>query len=165
MLQSPVASAGEYLRLQGFAILLLTTALLLMRPPQLSVSRAGDLPGRLAAEDGLLAVEADAARSAALQRPWSTQDIVERPVDDPPLVPRALGTLNVHLGPNENYMVVGLVPKAAKLDIVGRDETGSWLAIVFTPGSTFHGWVPRSRVSGVTNFDELKVVPVTLPAP
>jgi hypothetical protein len=76
------------------------------------------------------------------------------------LVPRAGKTLNVHTGPSENYAVIGLVPRDGRLDIVGRNEAGDWIAIVFTPGSRFHGWVPSAAVENVQDVRALAVVPV-----
>lgn len=76
--------------------------------------------------------------------------------------PRALKVLEVLSGPGDSYAVVGLLPKDAALDVVGRDSSGAWLAVILTPGSSFHGWVPRSQVSGLTNVDSLGIASITL---
>jgi uncharacterized protein YgiM (DUF1202 family) len=80
-----------------------------------------------------------------------------------PAGPTALTTLNVYVGPGELYQIVGLVAKGARLEVVGRDQEGDWLAIVFSRGSSLHGWVPRERVLGV-EVAQLPVAPVTIPA-
>jgi hypothetical protein len=74
--------------------------------------------------------------------------------------PRAARTLNVHLGPSEDYAIIGLVPRNGRLDIVGRNEAGDWIAIAFTPGSSFHGWIPGSAVLGIQDSRALSIVPV-----
>jgi hypothetical protein len=83
-----------------------------------------------------------------------------RQTTDPLLIPRAGKALNVHAGPNENYAIIGQVPRDGRLDIVGRNEAGDWIAIVFTPGSRFHGWVPSAAVENVQDLRALTVVPV-----
>jgi hypothetical protein len=75
-----------------------------------------------------------------------------------PAVPRAIGTLDVRIGPGDAYAAVGLVPPDGRLDVVGRNERGDWIAIVFTPGSTFHGWVPVSAITGIADVMRLPVV-------
>jgi hypothetical protein len=48
------------------------------------------------------------------------------------------------------------------LQIVGRDETSQWIAVVFPPGSTFRGWLPVSETLDVENVEALPVQPVNL---
>jgi hypothetical protein len=67
----------------------------------------------------------------------------------------------VRLGPADTYAIVGMVPRNAILEIVGRNETGDWLAIVFTPGSQFRGWVPKASVVNLTDVSRLPVVSLT----
>jgi hypothetical protein len=74
--------------------------------------------------------------------------------------PRAIASLDVHIGPGDAYAVVGSIPKDALLNVAGRDESGEWLAIVFTPESRFRGWVPRDQVRNVDD-ERLKVTTVT----
>ncbi|MPZ50823.1 MAG: hypothetical protein GEU75_16245 [Dehalococcoidia bacterium] len=76
-------------------------------------------------------------------------------------LPRARLLANVHIGPSENYAVLGLVPQNGRLEVAGRNETADWIAIVFTPGSTFHGWVPASSVTGIKEVQALQIVPMT----
>jgi uncharacterized protein YraI len=75
--------------------------------------------------------------------------------------PRARRTLDVRIGPSENYAIVGLIPTEGSLQVVGRNEAADWIAIVFTPGSTFYGWVPVAGVSGLEDVRRLPVIPLT----
>jgi uncharacterized protein YraI len=83
------------------------------------------------------------------------------PATDEAPVPRTRSVADVRLGPGDRYPVVGLVPRAARVEIVGRDESSEWLAIVFTPGSNLHGWIPRTQVSNLRNVSDLPVASVT----
>src|SRR5690349_10908465 len=38
-------------------------------------------------------------------------------------------TVEVHIGPSAGYVVIGQLPRAARLQIVGRDESSRWIAI------------------------------------
>jgi hypothetical protein len=64
-------------------------------------------------------------------------------------VPRTTAVVNVHIGPSANYSVVGVLPRSARLEVVGRNPSGAWLAIVFSPGSTLTGWIDASKVTGI----------------
>jgi hypothetical protein len=76
------------------------------------------------------------------------------------LPPRANAAINVHIGPNENYVIVGVLPRGATLDIIGRDASSQWIAIAFPPNSTMTAWIPASGASGLASPGSLKEVPV-----
>jgi len=78
-----------------------------------------------------------------------------------PVVPRSLATLDVRIGPSAGYVVIGSLPRGAKLEVVGRDPTGDWLAIVFSSGSGFNGWVPGLQVTDAPDLNTLPLAPVT----
>jgi hypothetical protein len=99
----------------------------------------------------------------ALQRSLEEQLYLEAygvPTPEP-VVPRATRGLDVHIGPGSAYAVLGVVPNEARLDVVGRNDKGDWVAIVFTPGSNFHGWIPASGTSGLGDVMRLPVVPLS----
>jgi hypothetical protein len=79
-----------------------------------------------------------------------------------PRGPRVRSTAQLHLGPGELYLVIGTLQAEAALDIVGRDESGDWLAIVFPPNSTLRAWLPVSQASGIRDVKELPIEPVRL---
>lgn len=68
----------------------------------------------------------------------------------------------VHVGPSEFYMVVGTVAPGAQLRVVGRDESGEWLAVIFPPNSTLRAWLPADKVEGVRDIEALELEPVRL---
>jgi uncharacterized protein YgiM (DUF1202 family) len=75
---------------------------------------------------------------------------------------RAKSVLTLKTGPDSRYTTVGQIQNGAKVDVVGRNEKGDWLAVSLTPGAKTYGWVPASGVAGVTNVQALPVTPVTL---
>jgi len=66
----------------------------------------------------------------------------------------------VRIGPSEDYPALGTLPAGAFLEVLGRDQTGTWLAISFPPNSGFRGWLPASRVTGIDVGAALQVVEV-----
>lgn len=80
-----------------------------------------------------------------------------------PQVTRTRSTLNVHLGPNRNYQILGSLPRGTIIEVIGRDETSQWVAIALSlvPGSVLTGWLPLADVEGVTDVSQLEVASVT----
>jgi hypothetical protein len=75
--------------------------------------------------------------------------------------PRAARVLDVRLGPGDGYAIVGLVPRGGQVEVVGRDQSGEWLAISFNPGSKLQGWVPSAAIAGLGDVAALRVVPLS----
>jgi hypothetical protein len=73
---------------------------------------------------------------------------------------RASRVLLLYLGPDERYLTVGQIGRGAKVEIVGRNPKGDWVAISLTPGSKLYGWVPVAAISGLQDINALQVVPV-----
>lgn len=162
-MQRPSSSLGSeaFLRVQVMAAAVYLVAVLALAQP-LSL-KTGTSAGRV--QEVAAAVD-EPPRAGRAQPPlpaWLPYDPQLGPLNPEPTGPSALTTLDVRVGPGEGYVVVGLLPRGARLDVVGRDETARWLAIVFTPGSAFHGWVPVSRVEGIVNVAALQVASVTIP--
>ena len=92
------------------------------------------------------------------------------PLPDPPFPEKALPTgkveyravraLLLYLAPEQKYLTVGQIGRGARVEIIGRNAKGDWLAVSLTPGSKLYGWVPVAGVSGVQNVEALQVVPV-----
>ena len=78
------------------------------------------------------------------------------------LPPRASMAINVHVGPSPDYVVMGVLPRGAQVQVLGRDSSGEWLAIAFPPNSTLTAWVHASVVADVGDVGRLKEVPVRL---
>jgi uncharacterized protein YraI len=73
---------------------------------------------------------------------------------------RALSTLTVRAGPASGYISLGIVPRDADLEVVGRDEGESWLEIAYPPRSRLMGWV---IAEGVELEGSLSSLPVAAP--
>src|SRR3990172_6502832 len=79
-------------------------------------------------------------------------------------VPRTVSALTVHLGPDPDYAALGTLGRGEAVQIVGRNQEATWLAVRFPPGSTATGWVPLSGVHGVEHVQSLAVAfPTPLP--
>jgi uncharacterized protein YgiM (DUF1202 family) len=79
-----------------------------------------------------------------------------------PLGPRVASTASLHLGPGAEYAVLGTLQAGAHLEVVGRDESAEWLAIVFPPNSTLRAWLPASQALGMPEVEDLPIEPVRL---
>jgi hypothetical protein len=93
------------------------------------------------------------ATSAALPEPVT----VTLPVAADPSLPRTAQVLSLRLGPSPNETVLGLVPRGAVIQIVGKSEDGVWLAVAISPGSILYGWV---QAGDVLNQPDLTTLPV-----
>lgn len=74
--------------------------------------------------------------------------------------PQTTGPVTLHLGPNPDYVAIGTLQSGALVEVVGRDESGEWLAIVFPPESTFRAWLPTALVEEAGDVAALPVEPV-----
>ena len=70
--------------------------------------------------------------------------------------------VEVRIGPSTGYVVIGQLPRAARIQIVGRDESSKWIGIVFSPYTGLTGWIEASAIAGQLNVADLDVAPVTL---
>lgn len=70
--------------------------------------------------------------------------------------------VEVRIGPATGYVVIGQLPRASRLQIVGRDESSKWIGIVFSPYTGLTGWIEASAVAGQLDIAGLDVAPVTL---
>lgn len=75
---------------------------------------------------------------------------------------RARTGLLLKLGPSDRYVTVGQVSAGSRVEVVGRNDKGDWLAINLTPGAKTYGWVPANEVAGVSNVMSLPVATVNL---
>jgi hypothetical protein len=73
---------------------------------------------------------------------------------------RTVSVVELHLGPSADYVVLGTLPRNAPLEVVGRDESGGWLAVSVAPSSRLYAWIPRSSASSAPANDALPLVPV-----
>jgi hypothetical protein len=63
---------------------------------------------------------------------------------------RTVTTLQVRIGPNEEYAILGTLAGGSEIALEGRDDTGDWVAIEFPPESNARGWIPRQEVQGLS---------------
>jgi hypothetical protein len=73
---------------------------------------------------------------------------------------RALRVLLLYLGPDDKYLTVGQIGRGARVEVVGRNPKGDWVAVSLTPGSKLYGWVPVAAIAGLLDINALQVVPV-----
>ena len=71
-------------------------------------------------------------------------------------------SVQVRIGPSDDYATIGQLPASARLQIVGRDPTSKWIAIVFAPFTDLNGWIEASAIAGQLDVAGLEVAPVTL---
>ena len=148
-----------FIQLMVVAAIAYLAVVILLSPP---VSSRGEARVRTQEVAGVTQRPAQPDAWTASLNPGSSQppDVLSREAlpTPAPSLPRATRTLDVRIGPGDAYAAVGLVPPDGRLDVVGRNDKGDWLAIVFTPGSSFHGWVPTSATTGITDVMRLPVV-------
>ena len=73
---------------------------------------------------------------------------------------RALSILTVRAGPGTGYISLGIAPRDAELEVVGKNEDESWLEISYPPRSRLTGWV---MAEGVEMEGSLAGLPVATP--
>jgi hypothetical protein len=80
------------------------------------------------------------------------------------LLGRILETVSVRNGPNALTLtaILGTVPRATKVAVVGRNTDRSWLQIVYPPDSGLRGWMD-ARYIDVTG--DVSQIPLAGPAP
>jgi hypothetical protein len=76
-------------------------------------------------------------------------------------IPRTTATSNVYIGPSVNHSVIGVLPRGSRLEVVGRNPSGAWIAVVFSPGSKLTGWIEASRVTGMGDIQALEIAAET----
>ncbi|HXH20603.1 MAG TPA: hypothetical protein VNN10_01145 [Dehalococcoidia bacterium] len=76
--------------------------------------------------------------------------------------PRAARTADLRLGPSDDYVVLGVLPRGAKLEVVGASEDGLWIAVAVAPGSSLYGWLKGADVTGAPDAASLPIKPVRL---
>jgi hypothetical protein len=130
----------------GIALALLAVALATPEPEPTIV----DAPGAAAMAD-----------AATLTPTATTAPSTVTPTPVP--VMRTRATLSVHIGPDEDYAVLGTLARGSEISVNGRDSEGDWLAIDFPPGSSARGWIPVDQVVGLSlvQIDDLDVLQAT----
>jgi hypothetical protein len=115
----------------------LVALLLLLPPPELDAGRKAGV-----------ATDAEAAVAIPTTTPW--------------FGPRAERSLDLYTGPSSEYVVLGVVPRGAKLEVVGVSTDGDWLAVSIAPGSALYAWLPLDHIENPPDPDSLPVKPVRL---
>ena len=73
-----------------------------------------------------------------------------------------MAQINVRIGPGTGQASLGLVDPGQKVQVVGRDESGQWYAILFPTGPQGLGWVTAAYVQ-VPDAASLPVIPLGTP--
>lgn len=92
-----------------------------------------------------------------------TPTAVGTPTDGAPtegVLARILDVVDVRAGPGERYPFLGTLRSGAPVRVTGRNQDGTWLQIVFPPGSLQRGWI---QASAVEVQGDLAAVPVATP--
>lgn len=153
-----------FLRILLLPTLVLVGAMLLAAPPELRppIRSAVSVEAAPTHQFETVVISPERAALQSILGDWREPEILELQATEPEVVPRALSALNVRIGPGESYVIIGQLPRGGRLDIVGRDQTGVWLAVNFTPDSKLNGWIQASKVSGLESASSLPVAPITL---
>ncbi|MCH8161076.1 MAG: SH3 domain-containing protein [Chloroflexi bacterium] len=77
------------------------------------------------------------------------------PIDS--LTAIALATTTLHNGPGTNFPPLGTVRRGTRVPIVGRNEDGTWLQVVFPPGSAIRGWIEITFLEVTGDLTEVSV--------
>lgn len=108
-------------------------------------------PSRVAEIAGALSSDADSAGAEVLE------EEIEAPLVHPEY--RAASILLLHLGPNDKYLTIAQVSRGSRVEVLGRDEKGEWVAVNL--GANLYGWV-RATAIGDLDVTLLPVMPVRL---
>lgn len=102
--------------------------------------------------------------SSATPPPTATPPPVEpSPTPSPaPLEGVTTTRLNVRAGPATGQTSLGLVEAGQTVQIVGRDESGQWYAILFPAGPQGRGWVAAAYIQ-VADAERLPVISLVTP--
>jgi uncharacterized protein YraI len=73
---------------------------------------------------------------------------------------RILDVVDVRAGPGERYPFLGTLRSGEPVRVTGRNAEGTWVQIVFPPGSRQRGWI---QASAVEIQGDLASVPVATP--
>lgn len=76
------------------------------------------------------------------------------------VIARILDVVDVRAGPGERYPFLGTLRSGSPVRITGRNEDGTWVQIVFPPGSLQRGWI---QASAVEIQGDLAAVPIATP--
>ena len=82
------------------------------------------------------------------------------PVGPPPMVTAHDGRVNLRIGPSTSYPRIGLLPHNASLEIVGRNQEGTWWLVSTTDGLA---WVFNGVVATTNLHNNIPIVDITLP--
>lgn len=99
------------------------------------------------------------ASASARRTPTATGTPAEgTPVEG--VLARILDVVDVRAGPGERYPFLGTLRSGAPVRVTGRNDDGTWVQIVFPPGSLQRGWI---QASAVEIQGDLASVPIATP--
>ena len=79
---------------------------------------------------------------------------------------RSVATATVREGPGLDYLAIGELSRNQDVEVVGRNDEGTWYNVYFPPGSSLRGWVPASALRLPNNTAAIPVVSITpIPRP
>jgi len=119
----------------------------------------------IAATSGVLVafMHPERASGGADTSPLATA-VLEKPLVLPPAhdpgQPYTKAPVTVLTGPSEGYAFVASLPRGRTMDVIGRDDSGAWLAVELGAG-TLTGWVEASSIGGVEDVPGLAVARAT----
>jgi hypothetical protein len=93
---------------------------------------------------------AGAAADAATLTPTTVATAAPTVTPTPVPAVRTRSTLNVRIGPDDRYAVLGTLAGGSEIAVQGRDTGSDWVAIDFPPGSSARGWIPAGQVEGLS---------------
>jgi hypothetical protein len=114
-----------------------------LNPPAYRAAATRPLPAE--AQGGNDAADGNVGGSFAVPVPINPSVPTVVPADY-----RAGSVLVLRVGPDDRYLTVGQIASGARVEVVGRNDKGDWLAISLNPGSKTYGWARSTGVSGLT---------------
>jgi hypothetical protein len=133
---------GAFLRLQSVVVIAVALAVLVAGPARIALTDRV----AMASES---AIQASGMKSQAPKISGPSQ----------PAGPRTRMTANVLTEPSASSPVAGVIPRGALIEVIGRDDTGQWVAVVFPPNSSFQAWLPVNAIAGLRDATPLEPAP------
>ena len=100
--------------------------------------------------------------------PTATLSPTTSPTSVPPQAVVQADRLNVRSGPSTAYARIGQLEAGAEVDIVGRNEEGTWWQIVYSAGDEGRAWVSAEYIAtdiGVGDIPVVEAAPPPEPMP
>ena len=101
----------------------------------------------------------DDAPGSSFATGTSTPGVGSTAVPRTDVTARVLSTdATVRTGPGPSYGILGTIPSGFRVSVTGRDDDGSWLRVIYPPGTQLRGWIEADLVEVTGDVSQLAVV-------